>query len=92
MAGLNLKVQLKRNQIYTGSTRAKVLIARDIISLYKSQQITPTQEITDDPSFLCFALNESDIKELTEISDKHKISMAELLRQGLVHLKLIVQK
>ena len=88
---MNLKIKLNHGDIFIGHGKNKEILHKVLEGLRSGAINVPTL-VSHKPQFVCFRLNESEFNELYEISDKNKYTMAELLREGLRQLNLIVPK
>jgi len=86
---MNLKIKLNHGTRFLAhGTQSDVL--QIILQGLKDGSIKlPNKLENDKPSFVCFRLDESDLKQLSKISDKYRLSMAEILRESLKQLNLI---
>lgn len=87
---MNLKVKLNQGDKFIGHGKNKEILHKVLEGLKNGTIKVPKLIVNDKPQYVCFRLNESEFDELYEISEKNKLTMAELLRESLRQISLIV--
>lgn len=91
MERMNLKVRLDYGEEFKSKGNQAVVFRKIVDGINSGKIKLPVMVDSVKTQIVCFQLKLEDLEELREISDKHKLSMAEVLREGMKQLKLITR-